>query len=195
MTAYTANALLKSTQKLAAWRGQGYANSEGMYFVECIPYKQMKCVVYHWRHKPSPLKRKKDGSLPKVKNRPAYYETQIRFKDIIFGEEGDEIPQDGTWAMVEYKGAKYFFQKPSIDVNPIQVDCSCPDFEYRFSKECAEAGVLFSGTWRHYTRKTPPPEQGGRPYVNPQKVPGMCKHLYNSITRGITEGWILGRSS
>lgn len=193
MTTYTANALLKSTQKLAAWRGAGYANSEGMYFVECIPFKGMGSVVYHWRHKPSPVKRNKDGSLPKTQ-KPSFYDVYLEFQKIQFGEEGDEIPSDGTWSVIEYKGTKYFFEKPTIDRNPIRIRCDCGDFQFRGSYEAYKNGILYGGGPKKYVRKTPPPPEG-RPYANPLHVPIMCKHIYSSIVRSITEGWILGGSS
>lgn len=192
MATYTANELLKSTQKLASWRGAGYANSEGMYFVEAIPFKGMGSVVFHWRHKPSPIKRNKDGSLPKNVRKPAYYDVYLEFQQVQYAEEGDEIPLDSTWAETTYKGEKYYYEKPSIDRNPIRIRCSCGDWTYRFEKEAYDAHILYGGTYSRYHRKTPAPEQGGRPYANPLKVPGMCKHVYNSLTRSITEGWILG---
>lgn len=190
MATFTSNALLKSSQKLAAWRGPGYSSSAGMYFVECIPFKGMGSVVYHWRHKPTPLKRNKDGSLPKGARKPSHYDVYLEYQQVAFAEEGDEIPSNNTWATIEYKGEKFFFEKPRIDKNPIRVKCSCDDFRFRFEKECWETGILYGGTYRRYHRITPPPPEG-RPYANPLKVPGMCKHIYNSIVRSQTEGWIL----
>jgi hypothetical protein len=194
MATYTANTLLQSTQKLASWRGAGYSNSEGMYFVECIPFKGMGSVVYHWRHKSSPIKRNKDGSLPKNVHKPSHYDVYLEFQQIEFADEGDEIPSDNTWAKVEYKGETYFFGKPAIDRNPIRVKCACDDFRFRFEKECWDAGILYGGTYRRYRRITSSPPLG-RAYANPEGTPGLCKHLYNSITRSITEGWILGGST
>lgn len=190
MTTFTANALLKSSQKLASWRGPGYSSSAGMYFVECIPFEGMKSVVYHWRHKPTPLKRNKDGSLPKGARKPSHYDVYLEFNQVNFAHEGDDIPLNNTWQVLEYKGVKYFFEKPRIDKNPVRVKCACDDFRFRFEKECWEAKILYGGTYRRYHRLTPPPPEG-RPYANPLKVPGMCKHIYNSIVRSQTEGWIL----
>lgn len=195
MATYTANALLLSAQKLASWRGAGYANSEGMFFVRCIPFKGTKSVVYHWRHKPSPLKRNKNGSLPKNAHKPSYYDVYLEFNQVTFADSIDDgqVKADDTWSVIEYKGEKYYFEKPRIDKNPIRVRCSCDDFRFRFEEPCWKAGILYGGTYKRYVRKTPPPPEG-RPYANPLGVPGLCKHIYNSLTRSITEGWILGRS-
>lgn len=194
MTTYTANALLKSTQKLASWRGPGYSNAEGLYFVRCIPFKGMGSVVYEWRVKPSPLKRNKNGSLPKER-KPSYYTVYLEFQQVPFAESIDDgqVKADNTWAVQEYQGEKYYFEKPSIDKNPIRIRCSCKDFTMRFMKECYDAHILYGGTYQRYHRVTPPPPEG-RPYVNPLKVPGMCKHVYACITRSVTEGWVLGSS-
>jgi hypothetical protein len=194
MATYTANTLLQSTQKLASWRGAGYSNSEGMYFVECIPFKGMGSVVYHWRHKSSPIKRNKDGSLPKNAHKPSHYEVYLEFQQIEFAEEGDEIPSDNTWTKVEYKGETYFFGKPSIDKNPIRIRCGCKDFEMRGAYEASKNHILYGGLPKVYIRKTPKPPLG-YPEVNPNHYCIMCKHIYNSITRSITEGWILGGST
>lgn len=190
MATYTANALLKSTQKLASWRGAGYANSEGLYFMQAIPFRGMRSIVYQWRSKSSPVKRNKDGSMPKVR-KPAFYDIYLEFQNIEYADE--PLKADGTWAKVEYKGDTYYYAKPTIDTNPIRIRCSCSDFTHRGSYEAYKEGILYGGKYPSYTRKTPPPPEG-RPYANPMHVPMMCKHIYAAITRSITEGWVLGSS-
>lgn len=194
MATYTLQALLDSTQKFASWRGPGYANAEGLELVETIPYKGMKTVVFHWRVKPSPLKRNKDGSIPKGARKPSFYDVYIEFQQIKFASEEnqDEIKSDGTWAKLDYKGVTYYYQKPVSTINPVRIRCSCMDFIMRFEEPNYRQGLLYGGTYHKYTRKTPPPEKGGRPYVNPEKIVGFCKHIYACIVRSITEGWVLG---
>ena len=188
MGTYTANDLLQSTRKLAPWRGPGYASSEGITFVQCIPFRGMNSVVYVWRHKPSPIKRNKDGSMPRNVHKPSFYEVRIEFRKVEFADE--PLKADNTWSMIEYKGEKYFFEKPRIDTNPISIRCTCKDFEMRGSYEAQRVGILYGGNPPRYVRKTPRPPEG-RPYVNPEHHPMMCKHIYASITRSLTEGWIL----
>ena len=186
---------MQSTQKFAAWRGPGYANAEGLYFAQCIPFKGMGSTVYEWHVKPSPIKRNKDGSLPRI-SKPSFYVVYLEFQKLPYAESIDDgqVKADNTWSVQEYKGEKYYFEKPSLDKSPIRIRCSCDDFRYRFEKECYEAGILYGGTWKRYHRITPPPPEG-RPYANPLKIPGMCKHIYACITRSVTEGWVLGSSS
>ena len=163
-----------------------------MYFVQCIPFRGIKSVVYQWNIKPSPIKRNKDGSMPKGVKKPSYYKVYLEFMNVKFADEPEKL--DDTWAKIEYKGDTYYFEKPAIDMNPIRVRCDCMDFTHRFSHECQHAGILYGGNPTTYVRKTPAPPEG-RPYVNPEHVPGMCKHIYASIVRSITEGWILGSAS
>jgi hypothetical protein len=194
MATYTANTLLKSAQKARSYAGAGYPNVEGLYFAQCIPFKGMGSVVYHWQAKPSPIKRNKDGSMPKNAHKPSHYDMYLEFQQVPFAEEGDEIPSDNTWAKIEYKGETYYFEKPSIDKNPIRVRCSCPDFRFTWEKQCWDAHILYGGTYTRYQRKTPEPPIG-REHRNSANVPGLCKHVYSAITRSITEGWILGGST
>lgn len=194
MATYTCNALLDSTRKLASWRGAGYSNAEGLYFVRCIPFKGTRSIVYEWRVKPSPIKRNKDGSMPRI-SKPSYYTVQLELQNIEFADSIDDgqVKADNTWAVHEYKGEKYYFKKPAIDINPVRIRCSCLDFVHRGMYEAYKNGILYGGPFRHYQRKTPAPPEG-RPYANPMHVPMMCKHIYACITRSITEGWILGAS-
>ncbi len=55
---------------------------------------------------------------------------------------------------------------------------NCPDFQFRFSWEDRAQQALYGGPPKVYTRKTPPPPLG-RPEVNPEFIPGICKHLYD----------------
>lgn len=193
MATYTANSLLDSTRKLASWRGTGYASTEGLRFVQCIPFAGMKTVVYEWHVKPSPIKRNKDGSFPKNVNKPSFYRVFLSFGDVQFAEEGDEIPSDNTWSLQEYKGMKFYFQKPAADKNPIRVSCTCPDYTIRGAYPNHKSGVHYGPLPKKVVRKTPAPPEG-RPYVNPLNVPILCKHEYACIARSITEGWLLGKS-
>lgn len=55
---------------------------------------------------------------------------------------------------------------------------NCPDFQFRFSWEDRAQQALYGGPPKVYIRKTPPPPLG-RPEVNPEFIPGICKHLYD----------------
>ena len=193
MSTYTLQSLLDSTQKFASWRGPGYSNAEGLTLEETVPYRGMGTIVFHWRVKPSPLKRNKDGSIAKGAKKPSFYDVYIEFQKIKFADEGsDEIQTDGTWAKIDYRGEEFYYRKPEVDVNPVRIKCTCFDFRFRFEEPDYKAGLLYGGTYHRYVRKTPSPEKGGRPYANPEKMVGFCKHVYACIVRSITEGWVLG---
>lgn len=55
---------------------------------------------------------------------------------------------------------------------PVKVRCSCRDFYFRFAVWNHKAGVLFGRIPPKYKRKTTT-----RPEVNPQHIPGICKHI------------------
>lgn len=166
MAKYTALQLLASSGKLAQWRTTSYSSSESQTDIEVIPMRGMKTVVYKSRHLAS--------------NRRKWYDVFISFGEVKFG---DSIEDSRTWIEIEYKGETYYFEKPDINKNPVKVRCGCPDYEFRFSFPNYREKVLYGGTYKHYTRKTPPPEQGGRPHVNPENHAGMCKHLFNMFQR------------
>ena len=60
----------------------------------------------------------------------------------------------------------------------MRVRCNCPDFQFRFAWEDRGKQALYGGPPKSYVRKTPDPPIG-RPYVNPEQIPGICKHLYD----------------
>lgn len=180
---WTALAMLASTKKLASWRGDGYASSESMELYETIPFKGMGSIVYHWIHKPmSGRPQLTAGS----KNNKGWYDTYLEVQGIKYG---DSIEDSRTWTELDYKGEKYYYEKPKIDVNPIRTRCNCSDYRFRGSFQAYNEHVLYGGKFPGYTRKTPAPPVG-RPYVNddPHRVI-MCKHLYNSIVRSQTMGY------
>lgn len=188
MGTYTANTLLNSTKEFAGWRGPGYANAAGLTYVRAIPFRQMKTLVFEWSVKPSPLKRNKDGSLPKNAYKPSDYTVYVEFRNVLYADEPQKA--DDSWDTIAYNGITFYYEKPRIDRNPVNVDCSCPDYEFRFAEANYKAGCKYGGRYKKYSRKTPAPPQG-RPFANPNKTPGMCKHVYACITRMLTEGWIL----
>ena len=64
------------------------------------------------------------------------------------------------------------------------------DFTARGAFQAYNEKILYGGPPKRIVRKTPPPPEG-RPYANPNpRGVMMCKHIYNSIVRSITENWI-----
>jgi len=62
----------------------------------------------------------------------------------------------------------------------IRVSCNCPSLRFDFSYELLQQGAL-GRKFIPYTRKTPPPPLG-RPYRNPNHIPGACKHILRLFT-------------
>ena len=116
------------------------------------------------------------------------YFQSVTFEDVSFVED-----QDSSHTLpINVKGKSgatetMFTKKLSRRNDKIKVRCSCPDFRFMWhrwdhTKEHALRGPLIP-----YRRKTPPPEQGGMPYRNPEEIPGLCKHLikvFNELSTG-----------
>lgn len=81
--------------------------------------------------------------------------------------------------MVRFKGPSgfyYYFEPVDISDN-IRVTCSCLDFYYRFAVFDDKHQALFGKRPPPYIKKT------DRPYVNPFKTPGVCKHTIALVNR------------
>jgi hypothetical protein len=61
---------------------------------------------------------------------------------------------------------------PTLDENPVRVSCSCKAYYFYFSYWNKVAGVHARRPLRAYVRKTET-----RPEVNPEHLPGACKHI------------------
>lgn len=65
---------------------------------------------------------------------------------------------------------------PSTRTEKAKVNCSCDALYYYFWWYNRQNDAHSGADYPRYQRKTPPPPDG-LPYKNPQKLPGMCKHL------------------
>ena len=83
-------------------------------------------------------------------------------------------------------GKTVYCQQFSYQDTPVLVRCTCPDFRFVWSWWDNSIRSLL-GPPKHYTRKTPPPP-AGRPFANPVKTPGLCKHLIEFSLRLNQEG-------
>lgn len=105
------------------------------------------------------------------------YNVGIQFKDVEYRED----QPDKSWTPIkvpdkeEAAGYKlWYYKKPSIVKSPCAVNCTCPDFSYRFEFYLHKQKALI-GDWARYT-KVP---GSTRPPVNPNGALGVCKHLYS----------------
>lgn len=120
------------------------------------------------------------GEAPSFTRNEAAYNQTVVFKEVEFSEEEPEYDKE-DWYFLEDKNVWY--KKPGLDENDVLLRCQCPDFRFRFSyalkKEKALSGQLIS-----YKKKT------DREPLNPENIPGMCKHLYNFTKALIQKGYI-----
>lgn len=80
---------------------------------------------------------------------------------------------------------KYTYMAPlKFNESPVRVWCSCMDFRFRFEMWNEQNGALVAPRKpRPYTRKTTT-----RSEVNPDHIPGFCKHIGGIVKRLQTEG-------
>lgn len=103
----------------------------------------------------------------KTRSKNSTYETKIFFTDVKF-------VQPGSLNSVEFMavdGQKYAVKSLKRGQSDCKVSCTCPDFYYMFSVWNDDKEALEGPTPEPYIKKTDSPPR------NPQRVPGVCKHL------------------
>lgn len=102
-----------------------------------------------------------------VRNEDKHYDTLILFKGIKYGENGAVIKASD--------GLIYKFSKISLNETDVLLRCNCLDFYYRFNYYDHVDKSLYGRKRAKYESK------GIGPPANPNKTPGMCKHLIKTI--------------
>ena len=82
-------------------------------------------------------------------------------------------------------GQEYHVQPIILTNHNVKVRCNCLDFYYRFAAWNFSDNSIVGRAPIPYHRKTTT-----RPEVNPDHVPGMCKHLLKVVDRMRSEGLI-----
>lgn len=106
---------------------------------------------------------------------PIAYTMIITFKDVdrVEGLTDEEIQQG-------------YMPKPSLTDNEVMMRCSCPSYRFRFDdanrRNQAGTGARFAA----YHKKT------DRAPINPDHIPGACKHLIEFIGYLQDRGFITG---
>lgn len=105
------------------------------------------------------------------------YTQAIQFLDIKF--EPVDTKQNATITATD--GKDYHMQPVKLSHQNAKVRCSCMDFYWRFANYNSADKSLVGRPPALYQRKT------NRPPVNPDQVPGLCKHLLKFVDqlRGI----------
>lgn len=94
------------------------------------------------------------------------YLTKIYFEDVEYtDDEGDSV------VITAQDGQEYRIKQLDYVNTQVEVSCSCLDFHYRFAVWNHGDGSLYGNPPDPYVKQT------DREPVNPNEVPGLCKHL------------------
>jgi hypothetical protein len=100
-----------------------------------------------------------------AKSKDKEYIPIILFKNINYYDS----PTEGT-VIIKKNNKNYYFKKPSIKENDVNIRCNCRDFEFRFNFYNHVDESLYGRKRAKYIGQ-------GLFNINPQKMPGMCKHI------------------
>ena len=104
-----------------------------------------------------------------VKSEVGDYDTEIRFNDVKYVSEdssGPKVKIDDNSS-----GEPIWIEPINERRSDVQVKCTCLDFYYRFAPFNAANNALIGDPPPRYVKKT------DRPPVNPNEIPGVCKHI------------------
>ena len=150
--------LLESTKRLAGWRGAGYGQNPDWKLTNALPFAGTKSLLFQLQ---------------------CYGETE-KSEHIVnlqfSGLEYSETPTDKDhFQKITYKDEDYYMTKPTV-TTPVTVRCSCSDFTYRWAYPDWLKKCLFGSKPKKYIRKI----GSTRPPVNPENIPGYCKHVFQA---------------
>jgi hypothetical protein len=111
------------------------------------------------------------------------YTPMILFKNVVYHARRERE----EWVeIVANDGRNYVFERLGYDANDVLVRCNCPDFQWRFNFFDHEDSSLYGRKRRRYEAIADPGS------ANPNRMPGMCKHLMQLAATinnsGILEG-------
>lgn len=98
------------------------------------------------------------------------YETRIAYEDIEFLDAEEAGGQTHTFTALD--GQEYTIEPMKYNNSDVRVSCTCLDFYYRFSVWNGDDDSLLGNPPTPYIKKS-----DNREPVNPNKIPGLCKHL------------------
>lgn len=110
------------------------------------------------------------------------YTQALQFLRVAF--ENEDTETNATFKASD--NTDYHVQPLSLTGHYVKVRCNCLDFHYRFANYNLQDKSLIGKPPPLYQRKT------NRPPVNPDQVPGMCKHLLKLVETLQGQGLIKG---
>lgn len=124
----------------------------------------------------TPLQGQRDDGQLKVevqaKSGDKTYSPVILFSNVIY-EEQDQ-PTNISFTANNKK--EYHILPIQLSKHNVQVRCNCLDFYFRFAYWNASKKGFYGNPFKPYKRRT-----RNYPPANPNKTPGMCKHLLKTI--------------
>lgn len=149
--------LYDSTVKFKQWRSN-YPDVDGK-LVDIIPNITAKLITFRFRVKSA--SKHNEG-----------YNVWLQFYDMNYGDR----PLSSTSVKIIDKETQkpLYFERIDLFKQNCRVRCGCADFRFRFSWEDRDNGCLYGGVPKSYT----PVPGSNRPPVNPQHLPGFCKHIW-----------------
>lgn len=111
----------------------------------------------------------------------ARYQLAVQFVRVDF--ESSDTEQNATFKATD--GQDYHILPVKLTGNYVKVRCNCMDFHYRFAAYNSQDKSLVGRPPPPYQKKT------NRPPVNPDQVPGMCKHLLKLVSQLQGQGLIV----
>lgn len=101
------------------------------------------------------------------------YQPTLMFDKVIYNDS--DQADNTTFKGVDNK--EYHINPIMLNSTNVKVQCNCLDFYHRFASHNSTDGSLLGSPPPPYQRKI----GSNRPPVNPQRTPGLCKHLMRTI--------------
>jgi len=118
-----------------------------------------------------------------AKSGPKTYDPKILFLDVEYQDQ--DTNENVTFTGAD--GKTYNIIPVSLLNSNVKVTCNCLDFRWRFSVWNDDRGALYGDPPPPYQRKT-----DTRPPANPNRTPGICKHLIK-LTQSLRQSGLIGR--
>lgn len=170
MNTWTINKLIQSSARLKSWRGN-WANYRDLGTlvgeIKFTPFLGTKSLLIV-------------AEYIGVSQAPRHHKVNLFFEQV---EILEELPNNDRsylreYFAVDYNGKIYYIKKLSASRNPIRVRCSCADFVYRWGwYDYYNANCMYGPAPRPYKKVA----GSNRQSVNPNKIPGICKHVLGTV--------------
>lgn len=159
-------------------------------------YRELERNVINFR--PKTKKRQKAVSPLKLSDmqiNAALGVKTLRFVSNIIGSTGTDYKVTIQFNNVDYESKEHTFKdksgkthsiaKLTMKDHDVLVRCQCLDFYFRFGYYNHLDKSIFGPKPKKYERKT-----DWFPPVNPDEVPGFCKHVIKTVNEIISQGFM-----